>query len=67
MRSDLKLLIKYSKAIYDRKVKPGTFISKEMGNLYTGSVYAALISLLTSDEQLVLYFALVNSRLVKKC
>lgn len=47
-------------AEFKKKVEPGLFISKRIGNIYTGSLYASLISLLyqtpnISDKNLVLF------------
>lgn len=47
-------------AEFKKKVEPGLFISKRIGNIYTGSLYASLISLLyqtpnISNKNLVLF------------
>ncbi|KAM0024210.1 putative hydroxymethylglutaryl-CoA synthase [Helianthus debilis subsp. tardiflorus] len=34
-----------AKPYYDKKVQPGTLINKQVGNMYTASIYAALASL----------------------
>lgn len=42
-----KLIASVSKADYDQKVDPGTYLGRNVGNLYTGSLYAALVSLVS--------------------
>ena len=47
-------------AEFKKKVEPGLFVSKRIGNIYTGSLYASLISLLyqtpkISNKNLVLF------------
>jgi len=39
-----------SKKLYDQKVAPSETLSRQVGNMYTASLYASLISLLCSDE-----------------
>ena len=38
--------------LFDKKVKPTLKLSSECGNMYTSSIYAALYSLLTSEENI---------------
>lgn len=45
-----------AKALYDEKVQPTTLIPKQVGNMYTASLYAAFASLIHNK----------NSTLVKK-
>ncbi|KAL1357480.1 hypothetical protein HN51_009381 [Arachis hypogaea] len=48
-----------SKKIYDTKVQPSTLIPKEVGNMYTASLYAAFASLLHNENS-----SLVGKRVV---
>lgn len=44
LRSQASLAL--SSGVYDKCVLPGTMLSREMGNIYTGSLYLGLASLL---------------------
>ncbi|RYR06789.1 hypothetical protein Ahy_B05g074107 isoform A [Arachis hypogaea] len=48
-----------SKKIYDTKVQPSTLIPKEVGNMYTASLYAAFASLLHNENS-----SLIGKRVV---
>jgi hydroxymethylglutaryl-CoA synthase len=46
-----------AKHTYDEKVQPSTLIPKQVGNMYTASLYAAFISLLyNKHDSLVRFF-----------
>lgn len=42
----LKASQQVAKPLYDEKVQPSTLIPKQVGNMYTASIYAAFASLL---------------------
>jgi hypothetical protein len=50
-----RLLLQLTKQQYQQRVSPSAILGCELGNTYTASVYAALLSLLaySTDEQLV--------------
>ncbi|GAM24063.1 hypothetical protein SAMD00019534_072380, partial [Acytostelium subglobosum LB1] len=45
-------VLKISEQDYNSKVAPASTLPKELGNCYSGSVYAGILSLLTNVEQL---------------
>jgi 3-hydroxy-3-methylglutaryl CoA synthase len=48
-----------AKPLYDAKVQPTTLIPKQVGNMYTASLYAAFISLLhNKSSELVIAVAI---------
>ncbi|MED6207454.1 hypothetical protein PIB30_035933 [Stylosanthes scabra] len=48
-----------AKKIYDAKVQPGTLLPKQVGNMYTASLYAAFVSVLHNENS-----SLVGKRVV---
>lgn len=49
-----------AKSLYDTKVQPSTLIPKQVGNMYTASLYAALASLIhNKHSELVIAFTIV--------
>lgn len=50
----------YVKHEFNKKIIPGLFLCKQLGNLYTGSLYGFILSLLLNDENLNLY----NKRII---
>ncbi|KDO63606.1 hypothetical protein CISIN_1g012353mg [Citrus sinensis] len=49
-----------AKPLYDAKVQPSTLIPKQVGNMYTASLYAALASLIhNKHSELVIAFTIV--------
>eukprot|EP00298_Acanthocystis_sp_HF-20_P002800 c13188_g1_i1.p1 GENE.c13188_g1_i1~~c13188_g1_i1.p1 ORF type:complete len:447 (-),score=160.14 c13188_g1_i1:27-1367(-) len=50
-----KIFVAFGKNLYDEKVKPSEFVGRNIGNMYTASVFGSLISLVsnTKDEDLV--------------
>ena len=51
-KEDEVLSTKEKEMLFDKKVKPTLKLSSECGNMYTSSIYAALYSLLTSEENI---------------
>lgn len=41
-----KAFMDYSKSIFEEKTKPSLLLSKQVGNMYTPSLYGGLVSLL---------------------
>ncbi|XP_020586890.1 hydroxymethylglutaryl-CoA synthase [Phalaenopsis equestris] len=54
-----KIAQQVSKQFYDEKVKPSTLIPKQVGNMYTASLYAALASVIHNKHS-----TLVDQRIV---
>lgn len=53
----LKVSQQVAKAFYDSKVQPTTLIPKQVGNMYTASLYAAFASLIhNKHNELVICF-----------
>jgi 3-hydroxy-3-methylglutaryl CoA synthase len=51
-----------AKPLYDAKVQPTTLIPKQVGNMYTASLYAAFASLLhNKNSELVIVVALFSN------
>ena len=48
-----KAVLALSRDAYTTKVAPSTLLPQQLGNMYTASLYAGLLSLLTSDAPLV--------------
>lgn len=42
-----KALMEFSKPLYAAKVAPSTMLPKQLGNIYTGSLYSSLVSLIS--------------------
>eukprot|EP00128_Syssomonas_multiformis_P001332 Colp12_sorted_trinity150504_noHs@31826 len=49
-----------SKKVYETKVAPSTLLAKELGNMYTGSLYSGLVSLMVQKNAA----ELANKRLI---
>ena len=43
---DLQASQQVAKPLYDEKVQPTTLVPKQVGNMYTASLYAAFVSLI---------------------
>lgn len=41
----------YSNSLFEQFTFPSLFLSKQLGNIYCGSLYACLLSLLTEQEE----------------
>jgi hydroxymethylglutaryl-CoA synthase len=54
-----KALADFSKSVYNEKVVPTTYLPKNVGNAYCGSLYAGLVSLLSEVDD-----ALIGKRVV---
>lgn len=52
---DLQITQQLAKPLYDAKVQPSTLIPKQVGNMYTASLYAAFISLLHNKRDSLVY------------
>ena len=52
---DLQITQQLAKPLYDAKVQPSTLIPKQVGNMYTASLYAAFISLLHNKNKSLVY------------
>lgn len=48
---DLQASQQVAKPLYDAKVQPTTLIPKQVGNMYTASLYAALASLVHNNHK----------------
>ena len=56
---DLQITQQLAKPLYDAKVQPSTLIPKQVGNMYTASLYAAFISLLHNKNNSLVYIFLI--------
>ncbi|XP_035218117.1 hydroxymethylglutaryl-CoA synthase 1-like isoform X1 [Stegodyphus dumicola] len=45
-----KAFVDHSKSIFEKKTKPSLLIAKEVGNMYTPSLYACLVSFIASQK-----------------
>lgn len=45
-----KAFVDYSKSMFEKKTKPSLLIAKEVGNMYTPSLYACLVSFIASKN-----------------
>ncbi|GFV26645.1 hydroxymethylglutaryl-CoA synthase 1 [Trichonephila clavipes] len=45
-----KAFVDHSKTVFEKKTKPSLLIAKEVGNMYTPSLYACLVSFLASQN-----------------